>query len=183
MTYIVCTLDGRFDNGKQWRSGLAVHLSGLLGDHFRVVVVIQEVVASRISCRSVRTMRSMHAAARQLLYTCVLFSIVYIVRSTEHNNERSCEAADGKQRDLLSTTALALCARRWSNINYSCKQRSTRTTGAAEQVDADMACLTHEKALARALAYTRIKISQANCQNNTGCPQPLTRDSAHIDEG
>jgi len=30
---------------------------------------------------------------------------------------------------------------------------------------------------------TRLDISPANCRNNAGCLQPLTWDSAHVDEG
>ncbi len=39
VAYIVCTLYVCFDYWKGRRSRLAVHLSGLLGDHLRVVIV------------------------------------------------------------------------------------------------------------------------------------------------
>ena len=69
-------------------------------------------------------------------------------------------------------------ARERAETLMPCKQSSTC---AVEQVDADMACVTSvEQALA--YAYT-LDISPASCQNNAGCLQPLTWDSAHVDEG
>ena len=139
MIYIVCTLNGRFDGGKWWRSSLAVHLSGFLGDHFRVVVVIQEVVASRISCTSSLPIRSMHVAAHQQLCTAVQNTYMFLRNLRVH--------AYIYQRPILTATNETLFpqqhlsfARERAETFMPCKQSSTC---AAEQVvRADMACVT-----------------------------------------
>ena len=57
VTYVVCTLNGCFDHWERRRSSLAIHLSGVLGDHLCVVVVKQEVVTACVGCIGNTTVR------------------------------------------------------------------------------------------------------------------------------